>query len=119
MLLAFVEAASSGDLTPVETLLAEDAVAYTDGGGRVSAALIPITGVRRISLVFVHLWRKNQDIDGFTVELSLVNGELALLGSEQGELHNVLTLEMDEDGLIRFIHVVRNPEKLQLRALAA
>ena len=40
----FLRAVSSGDLADLEELLAADAVAYSDGGGKVRAAIRPIVG---------------------------------------------------------------------------
>lgn len=40
----FLAAARDGDITALTELLAEDAVAYNDGGGKVRAALRPISG---------------------------------------------------------------------------
>jgi RNA polymerase sigma-70 factor (ECF subfamily) len=45
----FLAAAEGGDLEALEALLAEDAVLYSDGGGKVIAARRPIAGAARIA----------------------------------------------------------------------
>jgi RNA polymerase sigma-70 factor (ECF subfamily) len=44
----FLAAADEGDLAALETLLAEDAVMYSDGGGKATAARKPLLGANRI-----------------------------------------------------------------------
>ena len=48
LLEAFLEAAQSGDLASLESLFAEDIVSYSDGGGVVHAARIPLVGRERV-----------------------------------------------------------------------
>ncbi len=55
---AFLEACSSGDLDGLVNVLARDAVLYSDGGGKVSAALAPIVGADRIARLFVGVLKK-------------------------------------------------------------
>src|SRR5436305_3806639 len=54
----FVAAAQDRDLKALEELLAEDAVMYSDGGGRVTAARRPLHGAARIAHVIAKLVAK-------------------------------------------------------------
>src|SRR3569623_216401 len=45
---AFLRAATTGDVAPITAMLAEDAILYTDGGGKRHAALNPIYGRDKI-----------------------------------------------------------------------
>ncbi|MET7464511.1 hypothetical protein [Nonomuraea sp. NPDC005501] len=52
LLKRFLSAAQNGDVTELAELPAEDAIAYNDGGGKVRAALRPVTGRANV-LAFV------------------------------------------------------------------
>jgi hypothetical protein len=51
--LAVPTAADEGDVTALEELLAEDAVLYSDGGGKASPARKPLFGAARIARAMV------------------------------------------------------------------
>jgi hypothetical protein len=46
---AFIDAAQKGDLAALEGLFAEDVVSYSDGGGLVRAARVPVAGRERVA----------------------------------------------------------------------
>jgi hypothetical protein len=53
---AFIAAAQKGDMTTLEGLFAEDVVSYSDGGGLVRAAGVPVSGRRRVAkFIAVHV----------------------------------------------------------------
>ena len=65
LLRAFLAAAQSGDLEQLESVLAEDVVVYSDGGGVVSAARRPVVGRDRVSsfsLAVPELHRRRVDL---------------------------------------------------------
>jgi RNA polymerase sigma-70 factor (ECF subfamily) len=90
-------------------LLAEDAVLYTDGGGKVKAALAPVRGADRIARAFLGTLKKAPA--GLEVRRVRVNGRPGLMTLHQGQVLNVLTLDI-ADGRIAACYVVRNPDKL-------
>lgn len=58
---SFIKAARYGDIESLKMFLCDDVIAYTDGGGRVSAALIPLQGLDKVVTVFSHLLKKASD----------------------------------------------------------
>jgi RNA polymerase sigma-70 factor (ECF subfamily) len=60
LLAAFIYAAQTGDLAPLESLFAADIFSYSDGGGMVRAAQQPVAGqervARSIAAVASHFW---------------------------------------------------------------
>jgi RNA polymerase sigma factor (sigma-70 family) len=53
---AFIAAAQKGDMTTLEGLFAEDVVSYSDGGGLVRAAGVPVSGRKRVAtFIAVHV----------------------------------------------------------------
>ena len=92
-------------------MLHEDAVVYTDGGGVVSAAIIPVTGRERIAQVAVHLGAKGDPAD-FSYRFTNVGDRVGLVMMERGAVHSYLELEL-RDGLVYRAFVMRNPDKLK------
>lgn len=115
---AFVAASRSGDLTALRTLLADNVVAYTDGGGVRNAALNPLYGFRRVSGLFMGVARKANFQTPPILYKGLINGLPGFVTLEQDGLPQTTALGI-RDGRIIGIYVVRNPEKLRhLSALA-
>ncbi|WP_457651570.1 RNA polymerase sigma-70 factor [Rhodocaloribacter sp.] len=106
----FAHAVHEGDLDGLLTLLARDAVLYSDGGGKVAAALRPIHTAAHVARFLVGLSRKAPP--GFRVEAVVVNGAPGFLVTRSGVPENVFALHV-EAGRIREIFVVRNPDKLR------
>jgi RNA polymerase sigma-70 factor (ECF subfamily) len=109
LLSAFRDAISRGDLDGLRSLLHEDVVSYADGGGRVRAALNPVHGAERVVRFFAGLAKKFGQPVRF-VGMADVNALPALLTEVNGALH-VISIDV-ENGRIRHIYDVANPEKL-------
>ncbi|WP_445501161.1 sigma-70 family RNA polymerase sigma factor [Microvirga sp. G4-2] len=109
---AFFAASRSGDLTTLRTLLAENVVAYTDGGGIRNAALNPLSGFRRVSSLFLGVARKSSFQAPPILYKGLINGLPGFVTLEQDGLPQTTALDI-QDGRIVGIYVVRNPEKLR------
>jgi RNA polymerase sigma-70 factor (ECF subfamily) len=105
----FLDACTTGDMDGLVYLLAADAVAYTDGGGKASAAMVPIYGAAKIARMFIGLARKAGD--DFEMRRVRVNGQPGILTLYRGELGHVMTLDI-VDGHIENCYVFRNPDKL-------
>lgn len=104
----FLVAARSGNMAALEGLLAQDVVAWADGGGRTTAARKPIRGRERAA---VYLSWLAGDVDGLEIRLDEVNGEPAILAFIHGVLSIVVNLQI-ADGLITDFRAIVNPDKL-------
>ena len=111
LLLRFAQASASGDERAMLDLLAADAVAYTDGGGRVAAALNPIYGAGKIARFIVGLGRKFYSGVAVTPELIEINGQAGLRIRVGDEMFGVITVETD-GSRITALYAIRNPDKL-------
>lgn len=111
LLSAFVAATRTGDLDRLTQLLAADARVVTDGGGKVVAALNVIEGAGRAAAFLVGATRKGWR-DDFSLRFETVNGQPGVvIDSPHGV---VQTNAFDiQDGVIKTIYVVRNPDKLR------
>lgn len=108
---SFLKACFSGDMEGLLSLLSEDVILYSDGGGKTRAALNPIHGADKVARFFFGILR--QVPPGFTVRRTLVNGRPGLVGFfGDGRPQNVATLDVSK-GKVQAIRLVLNPEKLR------
>jgi RNA polymerase sigma-70 factor (ECF subfamily) len=111
LVLAFVDAARSGDLDALTSMLATDARLVADGGGKVQAALNVIEGADRIARFIVGARTKGLS-DGTTFRPGPVNGLPGLIMYSPDGYVQTVAFEIEEDR-IRMIYSVRNPDKLK------
>lgn len=105
---SFLKAVSTGDMLQFIHLLTEDAVLYSDGGGKVRAALRPILGADRIAAFLVGIASK-----GTVLTRSVpvpFNGGAGLL--VDGSRSRIALLFEFEGTRIRAMYFVNNPDKL-------
>jgi RNA polymerase sigma-70 factor (TIGR02957 family) len=111
LVLRFLHATATGDMEGLFAMLAEDIVLYSDGGGKVMAAINPITSSKRV-LAFIQGLTSKGDGQG-SVRLVIVNGQLGFVLSSPSEPYpTVVSLEFKDDRVQR-IYLVRNPDKLR------
>ena len=106
---AFLQASRTGDFVALESLLHEDAVLLSDGGGKVVAATNPIVGRGNVSRFMVGISGKAPD--GVSVTLESLNGLPGAVVRIHDQPVAAFLLHV-EGGRIRRVFAVRNPEKL-------
>jgi RNA polymerase sigma-70 factor (ECF subfamily) len=109
----FLSACATGDPSQLTALLSQDAVLYSDGGGKVSAALNPIVGADRVVRFLIGIGRKLPALD---VEFAEVNGEFGAILLDGGKPYSVMTLDLNREGRIAKLYFVLNPDKLPHQA---
>ncbi len=110
VMLQFAAAAAAGNREEVLQLLAPDVVALSDGGGMVTAALIPLEGPQRVAQVLIHIASQRGVMDGLEMTRATGRPALARLQGDEGDM--LFTLRLDENGRICWIYTMRNPDKL-------
>lgn len=106
---AFLTSVLAGDTEAIKAALRADVVLLTDGGGRRSAALRPITGRDEVARLIHFLAGKGTAMqDARVIPL---NGASAVFFLNQHGDPVTLQIEASEDG-IAAIFTMRNPEKL-------
>jgi RNA polymerase sigma-70 factor (ECF subfamily) len=108
---AFITASRSGDVAALTRLLASDARAVTDGGGKVTAALNVIEGAGRVAAFLTGVVRKGWN-DNLTIRLDMINDLPGLIVSGPDGLVQTTAFEIEGD-VVKAIYVVRNPDKLR------
>lgn len=106
----FLAACVGGDLNQMMELLAPDVTAWTDGGGKVRAALRPLHGAENVARWLLGVLRRfPSDRSARPV---LVNGQPGLLVTSGGVPDNVVVIDLRPDDRIDAIRLIRNPDKL-------
>ncbi|WP_440099327.1 RNA polymerase sigma-70 factor [Streptosporangium sp. H16] len=106
----FITACSGGDLNAVMELLAPDVTAWTDGGGKVTAALRPLHGPDHVARWLLGVLAKPQSA-GVVLEAGTINGELGVLFAAGDMPVGALTFDM-VDGRLHIVRLQVNPDKL-------
>ncbi|WP_432047453.1 RNA polymerase sigma-70 factor [Streptomyces asiaticus] len=106
----FLAACLGGDLNRMMELLAPDVTAWSDGGGKVKAALRPQRGADKVARFLAAVIA--QPMDDPQAHAVDVNGRPGLLLTVAGRPDTVVCAEV-EDGRITEIRIIRNPEKLR------
>jgi hypothetical protein len=108
LLEAFVAAAQKGDVVALEALLAEDVVSYSDDGGFVHAAGVPVSGRKRvatfIAAVSTWCWK------GVTLDWVETNGQASVFILRDG-VPIGLTIDASAQGINEIMWFLR-PSKL-------
>ena len=106
-------ASADGDLDRLERMLADDVVAWSDGGG-VGAARRPVIGRDKVARYLLGLSRR-PEVAPTTPTLAEVNGSVGVAFHEGDELRAVVALEV-ADGRVTAFRLVVNPAKLGFAA---
>ncbi|WP_280672019.1 MULTISPECIES: RNA polymerase sigma factor SigJ [unclassified Kitasatospora] len=105
----FLSACLGGDLNRMLELLAPDVTAWSDGGGKVRAALRPVHGADKVARFILGVL--STPLPDMGVHPVLVNGSPGLLISSGGRADSVSCLDVSQ-GRVAAIRIVRNPDKL-------
>ncbi|MCY9659534.1 RNA polymerase sigma-70 factor [Paenibacillus chondroitinus] len=106
----FVQALASGNMAQLLSIVKTEAVLYSDGGGKVRAAIRPIEGAERIALFLFGVLSKVPS--GFSFQMATVNGQLGVVSYQDRQPSNVMTFHV-EDGQVAAVYLVANPDKLR------
>ncbi|WP_409347089.1 RNA polymerase sigma-70 factor [Paenibacillus sp. MBLB4367] len=105
----FVSALAAGDVGMMMQVLAADATLYSDGGGKVTAAVHPILGAERVIRFMAGILAKAPD--DFSFRLTEVNGLLGIVTYAGGQPAGVLSFGTERERIMA-VYIVVNPDKL-------
>lgn len=116
LLQAFAGAVQAGDIAGLATLLADEALFLSDGGGKATAAPKPLLGAARVAQVFIgfaRLW----DPQRHPARPARINGLPGMVLAEaDGQVLQTVALQLgrrpDGRACVEAIYVTRNPDKL-------
>lgn len=104
----FLAAAHSGDREALEAMLADEVVLWSDGGGRVRAALNPVVGAPKVARFLTGITGRASRVEWRVAEVNGGPAAIVLLGPGW----QLLTWEF-EGGDIVGIQLLSNPDKLR------
>jgi RNA polymerase sigma-70 factor (ECF subfamily) len=118
LLLDFLSASQAGNMDALTSLLAQDAISWSDGGGKVQSVPRPIYGQQAVARFWLSVARRSPR--PLTYTLDEINGAPTILAWDEGTLAVVISLIPSAEG-IQEIYALLNPEKLAYlqRQLAA
>lgn len=108
---AFMDACYSGDFDRLKAVLTADVSAWSDGGGKASAAIRPLYGADVVARFVLGLFRRAPS--DVTYEVGEINGSLALIIRDAAGVVQVVLVPELADGHIRALRFIRNPDKLR------
>lgn len=109
----FVSALEQNNTEQVICMLADDVVLISDGGGKVLAAIRPITYRDAVAkFLFGTFHKSSQHEGGIQLEMSEINGQIGLV-IRLNEQVDTVALIHGEGYSIHHIYLIRNPEKLR------
>lgn len=111
LLTAIGTAVQTDTVEGLAAILAEDIELVSDGGGKVIAALRVLRGAAEVAGFLMHIARKPPN-GGWRFDPTLVNGGAGVLIRSETGLDTVMALDLDADGRIAAVYLVRNPDKL-------
>lgn len=111
MINRFIEAFQMQNMDALLELISENVTLYSDGGGKVNAAVRPIVSLPNVlALLFGILKKAPED---FYFEIKNVNGQPAIVIYMNGTLQSILSFYIC-DNKINEIYITMNPDKLPI-----
>jgi len=109
----FFDAARDGDLDGLVSMLAGDAVAYGDGGGKTPAFPRPVHGRDKVARLLLGARAGGERLGVTGMRLVEINGQPGAVFVDRDD-RPIVAVALDiADGLVQTIRAVSNPEKLQ------
>jgi RNA polymerase sigma-70 factor (ECF subfamily) len=105
----FVAACGSGDVAGLMSLLTDDVMVWTDGGGKAKASPRPVVGPWRSARFLIHVAKTFPA--GVQIREATLNGQPGIIFEQEGEVTSAVVVDV-LGGRIAGIRVVANPEKL-------
>lgn len=106
---SFMTACTTGDLQGLMSLLAEDVIVHSDGGGKVTAGRRPVYGRDKAARFLLGIAHKQPE--GTSLHPTTINGQPGAVVLVEDHVFGVVSLDI-VDGLIAGVRIVVNPDKL-------
>jgi RNA polymerase sigma-70 factor (ECF subfamily) len=108
---AFFDAVASNDLDRLKTMLAENVVAYSDGGGKIAATLKPIYGLEKVMRLVAGLSAKPGEAPRW-IRAATIDGLPGFISIDRFGTLQTTAVAIEAGKVIAF-YTMRNPDKLR------
>lgn len=105
----FIQAFESQNMDALLELISENVTLYSDGGGKVHAAVRPVAPLSNVLALLYGISRKVPE--DFYHDIKNVNGQPAIMIYMNGELHSIMSFHIRKGTIIE-IYLTMNPDKL-------
>lgn len=112
LLTVFLSARQTGDISPLAKLLSDSVIFYSDGGGKMPAALNPIFGRDKVTRFLQGLADKFDLLTRSEMTLTRINGAPAFTIRDRDGHLQIFAIDLDDERQIAAFYTVRNPDKL-------
>lgn len=106
----FIEAFQTQNTSALLVLLSENVTLYSDGGGKVKAAVRPVMTVSNVLAFLYGIVKKAPE--GFSFAIKNVNGQPAIVNYVNHTLHSIISFYICDNG-INELYITLNPDKLR------
>ncbi|MET9951151.1 RNA polymerase sigma factor SigJ [Streptomyces sp. NPDC006339] len=107
----FMNAAATGDLEGLLSLLAPDVTWTADSGGKATAARRPVVGAEKVAAFLLDLLRTGRRLPDLRIERANCNSTPALVVHGGDRVQGVFLIEIADHRITHF-YAIRNPDKL-------
>ncbi|WP_308639402.1 RNA polymerase sigma factor SigJ [Paenibacillus silvisoli] len=108
----FLKALKQGNMDQILSMLDQDVVSISDGGGKAAAVVEPIERKEAVAQFLLGPLRQAATVNGeVRIEIEVLNGQPCLVLRSNEGIHTVGMLHVEHDR-IRNLYFVRNPDKL-------
>ena len=109
LIFSFFQACKNGDMEKLVNSLEKDIVLFSDGGGKVKAAINPIYGFEKVSRFLIGI--SKQTPQNLTFKIKVMNGEQSIVFYIDEKIHSIFIFKTQEK--IENIFIIINPDKLK------
>jgi RNA polymerase sigma-70 factor, ECF subfamily len=108
----FIQAFQTQNMNILVELLNENVTLYSDGGGKVNAAIRPIVSFSNVLSLLYGIVKKAPD--DFYFEVKNINGQPAIVNHMNKQVQSVISFFIENEQ-IQEIYISMNPDKLNLK----
>ncbi|KQL32396.1 RNA polymerase sigma-70 factor [Psychrobacillus sp. FJAT-21963] len=105
----FIQAFEMKNTNALLELVSENVTLYSDGGGKVKAAIRPITSLPNVLALLYGIMKKAPK--DFYFEIRNVNGQPAIVNYMNGSLQSIISFYISDEK-IKEVYIMMNPDKL-------
>lgn len=105
----FIQAFEMKNTNVLLELVSENVTLYSDGGGKVKAAIRPITSLPNVLALLYGIVKKAPK--DFYFEIRNVNGQPAMVNYMNGSLQSIISFYISDEK-IKEVYIMMNPDKL-------
>jgi RNA polymerase sigma-70 factor (ECF subfamily) len=110
----FIQAFQMQNTDVLLELVSENVTLYSDGGGKVKAAVRPVVSLSNVLALLYGIVKKVPE--DFYFEVKNTNGQPAIVNYTNGKIHSILSFYICNDK-INEMYIIMNPDKLPIHKI--